>query len=113
MEGRVVKSFYRVTKSYPPTDIDYQTRFDREGPAPDDVSAQVKESWDAYSAFDTPEGAIAMARRFKRLGRYICQYDVPEGGGITWEQTIAPGHYDLRGDSDFLKRCLVGCVEEL
>ena len=33
VEGRVVKSFYRVTKSYPPTDIDYQTRFDREGPA--------------------------------------------------------------------------------
>jgi hypothetical protein len=86
---------------------------DREGPAPDDVSAEVRESWDAYPAFDTAEGTIAMARRFKRLGRYICQYDIPEDGTITWEQTIAPGLYDLRGDSEKLMQCLVGCVEEL
>jgi hypothetical protein len=111
--ARVIKSFYRVTKTYPPTDVDYQTRFDREGPAPANLSPEVKESWDAYSAFDTPQGAIAMARRFKRLGRYICQYDIAEDGGIKWEQTIAPGHYDLRGHSEILKQCLVGCVEEL
>lgn len=113
MGVRVIKSFYRVTKTDPPTAVDYQTRFDREGPAPANLSPEVKESWDAYSAFDTSEGAIAMARRFKRLGRYICQYDIPEDRGIKWEQTIAPGHYDLRGHSEILKQCLVGCVEEL
>lgn len=113
MEAHVVKSFYRITKANPPTDDDYQTRFDREGSAPDDLPEAVRESWDAYSAFDTPEGAKAMARRFKRLGRYISRYDVPEDGGITWEQTIEPGHYDLRGSKEILKQYLVGCVEEL
>lgn len=73
MEERAVKSFYRVTKSYPPTDADYQTRFDREGPAPSDLPPEIRESWDAYSAFDTPEGAIAtvyLPVRYPRLRGY-------------------------------------------
>lgn len=113
MEDRIVKSFYRVTKSFPPTEEDYQTRLERDGPPPDHLPPEVKKSWDAYSAFDTPEGAIAMARRFKRLGRHISRYDVPEGAGLTWKQTIEPGHYDLRGDKEALRRCLVGCVATL
>lgn len=95
MEERVAKTFYRIAKTYPPTDIDYQTRFDGQGPAPDNLPAQVRESWDAFSAFDTPEGAITTVRRFKRLGRCICQYDIPEAGDIIWKQTFSPGQYSL------------------
>ena len=54
-----------------------------------------------------------MARRFKRLGRYISRYDVPEGIELTWRQTIEPGHYDLRGDKEALRRCLIECVDTL
>jgi hypothetical protein len=80
VEVSVMKSFYRITKFNPPTDADYQTRFDREGPAPENLPPQVRESWDALSAFDTSDGAIATARRFKRLGRYICRYEIPNAG---------------------------------
>lgn len=113
MEDRPVKSFYRVTKTDPPTDDDYLTPLERFGPPPDDADPERRESWDAFSAFDTPEGAIRTARRFRRLGRHIFRYDIPEGIGITWEQTIEPGHFDLRGDKEVLKRCLVGCVATL
>lgn len=113
MEAGTVSSFYRVTKTDPPTDDDYLTPLERFGPPPDDTDPAKKESWDAFSAFDTAEGAIRTARRFKRLGRHIFRYDIPEGAGITWKQTIEPGHFDLRGDKEALKGCLVGCVATL
>ena len=113
MEAPASISFYRVTKTDPPTEDDYLTRLERDGPPPDHLPPEVRESWDAYSAFDTAEGAIKMARRFKRLGRHICRYDIPEDAGITWQQTIEPGHYDLRGDKEVLKRCWVECVVTL
>jgi hypothetical protein len=45
VEDRIVKSFYRVTKSFPPTEEDYQTRLERDGPPPDHLPPEVKESW--------------------------------------------------------------------
>jgi hypothetical protein len=113
VEADPVKSFYRVTKSNPPSDADYVTRLEREGPPPAHLPDEVKESWDAFSAFDSADGALAKARRFKRLGRYIMRYDIPAEGGIAWKQTIEPGHYDLRGDKETLKRYWVGCVDEV
>lgn len=113
MEAPAMKSFYRVTKTNPPTDDDYLTRLERDGEPPDHLPDDQKKSWDAFSAFDTLEGAMAKARRFKRLGRYIAQYDIPEGSGIAWEQTIEPGHYDLRGDKEELKHYWKGCVAEV
>jgi hypothetical protein len=113
VEAPAIKSFYRVAKTNLPTDDDYMTPLECFGPPPDDLDPEQKKSWDAYSAFDTPEGAIKTARRFRRLGKYIFRYDIPEGAGLTSEQSIEPGHYDLRGDKEILKQCLVACVATL
>ncbi len=62
------------------------------------------------SAFDTEEGARRQAKMFTHLGSLIARYDLPEDAGITWEQSGEPGHLDLRGDKEALKRCLTRVV---
>ena len=47
------------------------------------------------------------------FGTYIVRYEIPEGVGITWEETLEPGHYDLQGDKDVLKSCLADFVAEV
>lgn len=47
-----------------------------------------------------------MARQLPALGKFIARYDVPADAGVVWEQTVAPGHYDIRGDKEIIKRCL-------
>ena len=48
---------------------------------------------------------------FTHLGNMIVRYDIPDGSGITWEQSGEPGHYDLRGDAEELKHYLADVVE--
>ncbi len=110
---RPARTFYRVTKTNPPTDKDYVTRFERLGEPPADLPADVKRSWYAFSAFDSVEGAREQALQVRGIGRYIFRYDIPEGCGVTWEQTLGPGHYDLRGDKEVLKRCVTGFVSDV
>jgi hypothetical protein len=66
--GRTVYTFYRVTKTNPPTDRDYVTRFERLGEPPEDLPEEVRESWYAYSAFDSEDGAREQARQVRGLG---------------------------------------------
>lgn len=57
--------------------------------------------------------ARAAARNATRdLGKFIVRYDIPAGSGISATATpnITPGHYDLRGDMDELKRYLANFV---
>ncbi len=63
------------------------------------------------SAFDSAEGARRQAIQYTHLGRLIARYDIPEGAGITWEQSGEEGHYDLRGPADELKRYLTAIVD--
>ncbi len=107
---RTVLTFYRVTKSHPPSDRDYVTRYERLGEPPADLPEEVRASWCAFSAFDTEEGAREQAKQVRGLGKYIVRYDIPEGAGIRCQQTLGPGHYDLWGDTEELKRYLTGFV---
>jgi len=95
---RRVRSFYRVAKSFPPTDQDDRTQRDFRGEPGAHLTEEELWRWDAYSAFDTEQGARRQARRIKRLESYIVRYDIPEGSGIAWRKTFGPGHYDLKGD---------------
>ena len=107
------RSFYRIAKSYPPGDEEYLSLQERKGDPPADASAEVKRSWSALSAFDSEEGARRVAKKRPRLGSLIVRYDIPDGAGITWEKTLGPGHYDLRGDKDELKRYLTDFVVDV
>lgn len=110
MEARLVKTFYRATKTNPPTDRDYVLLAERKGPPSPDLPEEVRQSYYAFSAYDTIAGLKEQARQIRGMGRHICRYVIPEGAGITWKQTLAPGHYDLWGDKEELKRYLVGYV---
>jgi hypothetical protein len=110
VEGRSVRTFYRATKRNPPTDKDYVTRQERQGDPPPSVSDEIRESWDALSFYDSIEGIEQQIRRVPAIGRHIFRYDIPEGIGVTWKETSPPGHYDIRGNKERIKQCLVGYV---
>jgi hypothetical protein len=112
---RPVKTFYRATKRYPPTDKDYLTRQERQGNPPPNVPQEVRDSWDALSFYDTFEGIERQIRLVPAIGRHIVRDDIPESSGITWNETQPPGHFDIRGDKELLKQCLVdrmGYIED-
>ena len=113
MGERLVKTFYRVTKKNPPSDKDYVTPQERRGDPPESLSDEEKESWSAFSAYDTEDGARKQALQVPGIGKYIFRYEIPEGCGITWKQTLGPGHYDLRGDKDVLRSCEAGYVADV
>jgi hypothetical protein len=110
VEDRLVKTFYRACKSNPPTDKDYQLLVERKGPPPLDLPEEIRQSYYAFSAYDTVAGMKAQIRQVRGMGRHIFRYDIPEGAGISWKQTLGPGHYDLVGDKEELKQYLVGYV---
>lgn len=113
MKDKPLNVFYRVTKTNPPTDKDYVTRYERLGEPPEDISEELRESYKAHTAFDTVEGARDQARQVPGIGKYIFRYDIPEDAKLIWKQTLGPGHYDIWGDKEELKRYLTGYVADV
>lgn len=110
MEERPVRTFYRATKRNPPSDSDYLTHQEKRGDPKPDLPEHVRRSWDALSFYDSVEGIKHQMQLVPAIGKFIARYDIPDGVGITWEQTHPPGHYDIRGDKEVLKKYLVDCV---
>lgn len=108
-----VRSFYRIARVFPPADEEYWTLQERRGDPPENASGEVRRSWDALSAFDSEAGARRVARARSRLGTLIVRYDIPEGAAVTWEKTLGPGHYDLRGDVVEFKTYLADVVVDV
>ena len=104
---RIVKSFYRIARTYPPGDDEYLTAQQRYGDPAPNANEAMRRSWTGLSAYDSEEGARAKAKRLKgKLGGLIVRYDIPEGAGITWDPSFGAGHHDIRGDVEELKRYL-------
>jgi hypothetical protein len=105
-----VRSLYRGVKTNPPTDRDYVTIKERKGEPPAGLPEEERRSWDALSFYDTEDGVREKARQIPGVGRFIARYDFPPDAGVTWEQTLEPGHYDVRGDKEAIKRCLTSQI---
>jgi hypothetical protein len=97
----------------PPDDRDYVTPQERKGDPPPEFTAEERRSWDALSFYDAENGVRRMAQNVRGPWKFIARYDIPVGAGITWEESIEPGHYDVRGDKELLKRCLTDDVVPL
>ena len=86
-QPRIVKSFYRVAKTFPPGDEEYLTAQQRRGDPGENVPEHIRASWDAVSAYDTEDGARRKARAARKsrrpLGDLIVRFDIPEGAKIT------------------------------
>jgi len=101
------RSLFRVAKAFPPGDDEYLSPQDKGRKQPASLTTEQRRSWDALSFWDSEAGARRVGQDFPKAGAFIVRYDIPENSGIRYEQTLEPGHYDLRGDKDELERCLV------
>ncbi len=106
MSTPLVRSFYRLARSWPPDDRDYQTRAEWKGPPPPELPDHLQRPWFGWSAFDSESAARAQGRRTPGTGQHIVRYNLPVGGTITWEKTFGPGHWTLYGASDDLRAVL-------
>lgn len=96
---------YRAATRHPPRNSEYRTYADRGRALPGDATEDHRRSWDALSAWDTVEGAREAAVDMESARCIVC-YDIPDNSGVTYEASGAPGHYDMRGDLEGLKRYL-------
>jgi hypothetical protein len=108
----ITKRLYRAAERYPPADREYRTSADRGRVLPSDASEEQRRSWDALSAWETEEAAMAVACG-SMSARFVVSFDIPEvcfgaqdACRITCEPSGEPGHFDIRGDMEELKRYL-------
>jgi hypothetical protein len=93
---------YRAVHTDPPTREDF-TSAQALGIAPPNDDPEVVRTNNGISTFDSWERLSQQARRFRRIGSYMAEFVIPEGGPIIWERTFSrPGHYTVWGDPDYL-----------
>lgn len=96
---------YRAVGKYPPKDSEYLTPAEQGRALPEDATEEQRRSFEALSAWSTVDGARKAARR-RRSARCIAAYDIPDNCGVTYEESLESGHYDIRGDYEELKTYL-------
>lgn len=99
------KRLCRAAERYPPADREYRTPASRGRKLPEGASEALRRSWDALSAWDTVNAAMEVARR-SVSARYVVCFDIPDDCRVTYEPSGPPGHFDIRGDMEELKRYL-------
>ena len=102
---KATKRLCRAAERNPPADREYRTPAAKGRQIPLDASAEERRSWDALSAWDTPEAAMQVARR-SLSARFVVCFDIPHDVPVTYEPSGPPGHFDLRRDLETLKRYL-------
>lgn len=101
MEAKT-KRLYRAAERYPPANREYRSSAAKGRQPPPDASEELLRSWDALSAWDTPEAALRVARG-SVSARYVVCFEIPDDCGVIYEQSGEPGHFDIRGDMEELK----------
>ena len=103
--GVTKKRLYRAAERHPPRDKEYDPPAARGRALPEGAPDEMRRSWDALSAWDTPEAAIESSHGMRSARCIVC-YDIPENCRVTYEPSGDPGHFDIRGDYEELKNYL-------
>jgi hypothetical protein len=99
---------YRVVRADPPTVADFRSHEARGRPVPPGAPEESRRLWSGISVYDTEERARQTARDYPRLGAYIAELDIPEGGTVRAQRTTKSlGHYTLWGDAVAMLACVV------
>jgi hypothetical protein len=99
----VPRTFYRVTKSDPPTRDDFLSHQALGKVPPRGASADLLRSWAGVSVFEEVSQARALAQRLPRIGDHIARIELPDDAPVESKRTGGtPGHHDLWGDPDVL-----------
>jgi hypothetical protein len=106
------RPFFRIVRSNPTTHRDFTSNAAR-GTQPRNPTPEILRRWNGLSAFTTFEAALANARIFPRLGDYIAELRIVEGGSITWEPHPGPdqSHVTLWGPVESFKEAVVDVVQ--
>jgi hypothetical protein len=105
-----VLTFYRVTRSNPPTLRDFLSNVAKRRRPPDD-NPETLRMWGGLSVYDTVRHARAQAQRVPAIGSFIATMQIPAEGSIHYEQTTRERHhFTLWGDADHLIACVVSVV---
>lgn len=105
MGTEIAISLFRFAERFPPGDKEYLSSQAKGRIPPSNASDELLRSWDALSGWDTLEAARQKAP-LARSAKWIVRYDIPADSGVEFEPSIEPGHYDIRGDIEQLKRYL-------
>ncbi len=105
----MARRFYRIVRANPPTLRDFTSNAGLDRPPPNQT-AETPCLWSGPWLQATQAQARNRAHDLPRLGRHIARLDIPEGGSITWEETLGRGHYTLWGPAAEIARCLVDVV---
>jgi hypothetical protein len=99
-------TLYRVAKEYPPSADELRSPEEAKRKQPAPLSEEDRASWDALSLWDSEEGARKIGQKYPKAGSLIVRFDIPEGSGLRCVPHGPPGHFDLRGDKEELRRYL-------
>lgn len=113
MERSRTRTFYRALKKNPPTDRDFMTPREQRGEPPETLTPEQRRSWESLTFYDTKEGVRRQAASVPGIGKHVARFELPEDAGIAWEETLHPGHFDVRGDREVIKRALTEDIEPI
>jgi hypothetical protein len=107
----MARTFYRITLTDPPGEIDFTSRA-AQGTAPLDDDPARQRLHEGVSVFATVGQARKRALRYPFLGSYICRLEIPDDAPVQIERTIknSPGHHTLWGDSAVIRGYVVSVV---
>ena len=106
----VFRTFYRITRTDPPTRADFLSNAAKGRVLRDaNPSEEARRCWAGVSVSETLEQAGALARALPRLGSYIVRLDIPDDAPLRSERTFMrnTGHHTLWGDPDTFLACVV------
>jgi hypothetical protein len=105
------RSFFRIVKGDPTSPRDFTSNA-AQGKQPRNPTHEVLRRWDGLSAFTSLEAALANARIFPRLGNFIAELRIDEGGPITWEPHPGPDqeHVTLWGPVESFLEAVIRVV---
>jgi hypothetical protein len=92
-------TFYRITKTSPPTATDFMSNLQKCLP-PRGPELRDPGEWAGISMYETIEQAAATTERYRyAIGQFVTRVDVPDGAPAVVrafvKQTGGPGHYTL------------------
>jgi hypothetical protein len=104
------RRLYRIVKTDPPTLDDLRSSAARGRPRP--LDPEMARLHDGISAFATLTQAVAKARSYQTLGRFVAELAILRSSPVRIERTIprSRGHHTIWGDPNVLLDCVVRVV---
>jgi len=104
------RTFFRVTRSNPPTLSDFLSNTGKRR-RPPRRDAETLRLWDGISVFDSEDSARQQVQRIPAIGGFIAAIHVPTAGPVHYEQTGNDRHHHtIWADAVYLYERVISVV---